>query len=94
MMRRPGTCDMRRLRRAIAQQPGLPHPGCLQIKSILQRLTSVNTTPTIGLAEAAELLSKHLQVPLVRCVLVPPPQPCAWCCPSRSPARICYQHQM
>lgn len=38
----------------------------LQIKSILQRLTSVNGTPTIGLAEATELLCKHLQVSTVR----------------------------
>lgn len=41
-----------------------------QVKDILQQLTAVNVNPTIGLAEAAELLCSHLGVSLVRCVRV------------------------
>jgi len=53
--------------------------GCwLQIKTILQRLISVNTTPTIGLAEAAELLCEHLGVALVRWVRLLPAPALAW----------------
>lgn len=39
----------------------------LQVKTILQQLTAMNPNPTIGLAEAAEMLCKHLGVSLVRC---------------------------
>jgi hypothetical protein len=35
---------------------------------VLQQLTAMNPNPTIGLAEAAEMLCKHLGVALVRCV--------------------------
>jgi hypothetical protein len=38
----------------------------LQVKSVLQQLTAMNPNPTIGLAEAAEMLCKHLGVALVR----------------------------
>jgi hypothetical protein len=40
----------------------------LQVKTVLQQMTSMNPNPTIGLAEAAEMLCKHLGVALVRCV--------------------------
>ncbi len=40
---------------------------CTQVKSVLQQLTAMNPNPTIGLAEAAEMLCKHLGVSLVRC---------------------------
>lgn len=36
-----------------------------EVKSVLQKLASVNTTPTIALNEAAEVLCKHLSVSLV-----------------------------
>jgi hypothetical protein len=45
--------------------PARPRPA--QVKDILQQLTAVNINPTIGLAEAAELLCMHLGVALVRC---------------------------
>jgi hypothetical protein len=38
----------------------------MQVKSVLQQLTAMNPNPTIGLAEAAEMLCKHLGVALVR----------------------------
>jgi hypothetical protein len=38
------------------------------VKAVLQQLTAMNPNPTIGLAEAAEMLCKHLGVALVRCV--------------------------
>ncbi len=40
----------------------------LQIKLVLQKLASVNSTPIIALNEAAELLCKHLSVTYCRCV--------------------------
>jgi hypothetical protein len=46
---------------------------CMQVKSVLQQLTAMNPNPTIGLAEAAEMLCKHLGVALVR--YNPPPRP-------------------
>jgi hypothetical protein len=39
----------------------------VQVKAVLQQLTAMNPNPTIGLAEAAEMLCKHLGVALVRC---------------------------
>ena len=39
----------------------------LQVKLVLQKLASLNNTPTIALNEAAELLQKHLSVGLCRC---------------------------
>ena len=44
----------------------VPRAPALQIKDVLQQLTGVNVNPTIGLAEAAELLCSHLGVALVR----------------------------
>lgn len=48
----------------------LPHDMCQialpQVKTVLQQMTSMNPNPTIGLAEAAEMLCKHLGVALVR----------------------------
>jgi len=51
--------------------------GCLffpllQVKSVLQQLTAMNPNPTIGLAEAAEMLCKHLGVALVRYTHIQP----------------------
>eukprot|EP00878_Enallax_costatus_P007727 GHUV01008088.1.p1 GENE.GHUV01008088.1~~GHUV01008088.1.p1 ORF type:complete len:865 (+),score=285.58 GHUV01008088.1:142-2736(+) len=39
-----------------------------EVKTILQQLTAMNPNPTIGLAEAAEMLCKHLSVSLVSIV--------------------------
>lgn len=38
----------------------------LQVKLVLQKLAGVNSTPTIALNEAAELLCKHLSVSFCR----------------------------
>lgn len=38
----------------------------LQVKLVLQKLASLNPTPTIALNEASELLQKHLSVGLCR----------------------------
>jgi hypothetical protein len=58
---------------SFASVPTLPRTYCvvylfhaLQVKSVLQQLTAMNPNPTIGLAEAAEMLCKHLGVALVR----------------------------
>lgn len=50
--------------------------ACMQVKSVLQQLTAMNPNPTIGLAEAAEMLCKHLGVALVR-YTAPQPEPAA-----------------
>jgi hypothetical protein len=70
-------CGARRVIAATGP-PAHPHPAPAppQLKDILQQLTAVNTNPTIGLAEAAELLCTHLGVALVRCA---PPRPAASC---------------
>uniref|UniRef100_A0A383W413 GAF domain-containing protein n=1 Tax=Tetradesmus obliquus TaxID=3088 RepID=A0A383W413_TETOB len=39
-----------------------------EVKAVLQQLTAMNPNPTIGLAEAAEMLCKHLGVALVSIV--------------------------
>jgi hypothetical protein len=43
----------------------------MQVKLVLQKLASVNSTPTIALNEAAELLAKHLSVNLCRQGTIP-----------------------
>ena len=37
-----------------------------QVKQVLQKLASVNPTPSVALNEAAELLCKHLSVSMCR----------------------------
>lgn len=45
----------------------MPATGVLlQVRTILQHLTAVNSNPIVGLSEAAELLCSHLGVSLVR----------------------------
>jgi hypothetical protein len=57
----------------VVTPPASPHTAvCLlarchcQVKAILQQLPGVNPNPTIGLAEAAQLLRTNLNVSLVR----------------------------